>query len=74
MKKIKYTYITKKQNKAIFWTGCIIGGLMFSIFGGLDAAQPSNLYQGLRDFGLVLLSGTIAFFVGMLCKVDEKTL
>ncbi len=71
MKQIKYTYITRNTVKGIFWTGCIIGGAMWSIFGGLDAATPSNVYQGLRDFGLVLLSGTIAFSVGLMIKVKE---
>jgi len=71
MKEIKYTYITRSKFKTIFYTGSIIGGLMFAIFGGLDAATPSNLYQGLRDFGLVLLSGTIAFCGGMLVRLKE---
>lgn len=72
MTQIKYTYLTKKQTKVIFWTGSILGGLAWAVFGGLSAANPSNnWYAGFADAGLVLLAGTIAFFVGMLCKAKE---
>lgn len=72
MKQIKYTYLTKKKTKAIFWTGCIIGGLLWSFsswYNKMIAADP--LVEGLSYLGAMLLSSTIAFFVGMLCKVKE---
>lgn len=72
MNEIKYTYIKKKEARSLFWIFSILGALMFSIFGGLNAAHYSNVFQGLRDAGLVLLSGTIAFFIGMLVKVKEN--
>lgn len=70
-KEIKYTYITRKKFKRIFYIGSITGALMWSIFGGLNAADPSNLYRGLCDAGLVLLTGTIAFCGGMFVRLKE---
>ena len=71
MQEIKYSYITRSKFKTIFWTGSIIGGLMWSIFGWLNAPTTTPIIEGLTFAGAVILSGTIAFCGGMLVRLKE---
>lgn len=69
---IKYKYITKKQNKIIFYTGTILGGLIYSFsfwYNKMIMANP--IVEGFSYFGAVLLGPTIAFMGGMLFKLKE---
>jgi len=65
---IKYTYLKRKTIRNIFLICGILGGFLWSFFSYLET-NPVN--QGISNFGLILISGAIAFVIGVLIKVKD---
>lgn len=69
---VKYKYLTKQQNRIIFYGGTIFGGLLYSgCFHWIKHVQWDPFIEGLSYAGAVLLGSTIAFLGGQLFKVKE---